>query len=327
MKYVIYDTNEYIRMIGGRPDLSFEMIDQNVALLHQSERRLGLTPIFNTTVAFELIQHLNSSKPDDQEKYIRACYALYIHCCNPIVCITKNPYVAYIEEKTGNIIIPTNRTLNFLKALSIAPTAQTIAENKDFIIEVENYLRDLKADFLANLQVLRNQYKNDDKGKKEFLHMVDSREYLQYRANTFLCSICQACKKINIMISSQSLSGMAATKAFIKTHRVHIEMWRIFDRDYGQGRYNLKNLKTANTGLDAEICYYAGARIDSCSIGVVSEERLFHQSARKALLGNLVLSIGQVREGNKINMMIKDLYYSIAKKVRDFVELQMLLLV
>lgn len=325
MKYVIYDTNEYLKMVG-RADRPFDEIEQAIARLHQCESRLHITPILNTTVAYELIQHLNSNKSEEQEKYIRACCALYVHCCNPIICVTKNPFVSYIEEKTRTALTPVDRTMKFLEALHSAPTVQTIAQNKEFIIEVENYLRDLKADFLANLQVIRNQYQNDDQGNKEFLQMIDSRDYLQYRTNAFLCSVCMTCKRYNIPMQTQWLSGIKATQEFLKKHRAHIEIWRVFDGDYARGRYNLNNLKTANTGLDAEICYYIGDTISDCSVGVVTEEKLFHRAAKRACLSNLVYSISHIKDGNRITMILKDCYYSLVKKVQDFIELRILLL-
>ena len=320
MKYVIYDTNEYVGIVG-RADRPFDEIERSVTRLHQCEHRLMLIPILNTTVAYELIQHLNSSKSEEQEKYIRACYALYIHCCNPIRGISKNPYVAYIEEKTENTIVSPDRTIQFLEALHSVPTTQTIANNKDFIIEVEKYIKDLKANFLKDLQAIRTQFQNDDQGTKEFLQMVDSKDYLQYRTNVFLCSICQISKKYNVSMRTQSLSGIEATKDFVKKHRTHIEIWRIFDREYGEGKYNLNNLKTANTGLDAEICYHVGTSHNNCAIGVVTEEKLFHRAAKKAFQSNMVLSIAQVRHANILTMSLKDCYYSFAKKVRDLIEL------
>lgn len=289
MQYIIYDTNEYLKL-GGKKHRSFEEIISYVDHMHDCEKKNSLIPIFNSTVAYELISHLSSNKVVTQNWYIRACYALYYHCLLENIVITKNPTAAYIKDVLGIETPEAERTLKFLKELYMNPSQKTIERNRGLIIEVKQYIQNLQTSWLHDLKSLRNMFgekKDDTKKMKDF---IDSQEYPAWRAKAFLDGVSRFCSRIpkNVIINNNTID------AFVNQYRTYIEVWRKFDRCYLEGKYILETEKTANTFWDAEICYHVGTKVNDTIIGFLTEEDQLHEASIKANQGNLLYRKSQI---------------------------------
>ncbi len=308
MQYVIYDTNEYVRMVGDS-NKPFNQIEESVARLHNCEQRLSLVPILNTTVAFELIKHLASNDPNELNLYIRACYALAIHCRPSFPIMTKNPIASYIENEFQKQLVSIDYLIKFLQEMINNPTPQTIAANSKLIERVDNYLYNVGINYLADLQRLRPQFQTQDDQRKWMLQIVNTKDYLQYRATSFLESLVVACREVD----SRKVITANTLRKFVQEHPTYIEIWREFDKKYIEGGYNLQKLKTANTFWDAEICYHLGTTVNNHKVYIVTEENMLHRAAKKAHQSNWMLKINQVHTFNKIRFYFRNFLALIQK--------------
>ena len=303
MQYVIYDTNEYVRMVGT-PNRPFEQIRESVERLHKSERRLSLLPILNTTVAYELIKHLASNNQEELDLYIRACYALAIHCGHSFPIMTKNPTAAYIEEKLHTSVAKVEYVTKFLQAVYNNPTQQTVNSNIVLINKIAQYQANFQADYLQSMQQLQPQFRTQAEQRRWMLKMIDTKEYLPYRSVTFLESVVQTLPLIQIDMPTESIIRPSEIKKLINEHRTYMEIWRGHDRVAA----NLSPISNANTFWDAEICYHLGTFMNGHKIYVVTEEKRLHQAAENAHQSNLMLYINQIFELNKMRFILRNLW-------------------
>lgn len=303
MQYVIYDTNEYVRIVGN-PNSTFDQISERVAHWHNCEQRLSLVPILNTTVAYELIKHLASNNQIELDLYIRACYALAIHCNPSFPIMTKNPTVAYIEEKLHASVAKVEYLIKFLQDIDNNPTQQTVNSNIVLINKIAQYQAHFQADYLRSMQQLQPQFRNQAEQRKWMRTMIDTKEYLPYRSATFLVSVEKALPLLQIDMPAESIISHRGIKKLIKEHRTYMEIWRGLDRVVA----NLSPISNANTFWDAEICYHLGTSMNGHKIYVVTEEKRLHQAAENAHQSNLMLYINQILELNKTRFILRNLW-------------------
>ena len=296
MLYIIYDTNEYLK-IGGKKHQSFDEIMSRVDDLRQCELQKFLQPIFNTTVAFELISHLLSHKTTIQNWYIRACYALYYHCLVKNVVITKNPTFSYVEQLLSESN-KTQRTIGFLKELYENPSVNTIERNKELIIEIKQYLHSVQSNWLKDLKDIRTKFHHKEDEKRRMRDFINSADYPLWRANAFLEGVLRV---IPYKVDKVSIINNNTINDFISQHPTYIEIWRRFDDTYMNGGYVLDDDKKANTFWDAEICYFVGTTINDNIVCVASEEDMIHTAAKKANQGKLLFKKSQILNSNNVN--------------------------
>lgn len=289
MKYIIYDTNEYLK-IGGKKHQSLDEIINRIDDLRECEKHKSLQPIFNTTVAFELISHLLSNKTSTQNWYIRACYALYYHCLSQEIIATKNPMVSYFEDLFG-VEKEVIRTIRFLKELYNNPSVRTIENNKVLIAEIKQYLHNVQSNWLHDLQSLRSKYQLKKSEKARALDFINSVDYPRWRAYMFLDSVLRT---IPFKVDRNSIINESAINDFITQHPTYIEVWRRFDETYINGGYVLDDDKKANTFWDAEICYFVGIKINDSIVCIASEEDMIHTASQKANQGTLLFKKSQI---------------------------------
>ena len=289
MAYIIYDTNEYLK-IGGKKHQSFDEVISRVDDLRDCEKRKSLCPIFNTTVAFELISHLMTNKTTTRNRYIRACYALYYHCLTRDVVVTKNPAVAYFENLFG-IEKQVVRTINFLEELYRNPSVRTIEKNRGLIVEIMQYTHGVQSSWLHDLRSIRkkDQFKKGEKTRT--IEFIKSADYPAWRAFVFLESVLRA---FPVKVDRYSIINDNAIKNFIEQHQTYIEIWRRFDETYISGKYKLDDDKTANRFWDAEICYYVGTKINDSIVCIATEANMIHTASQKANQGALLLKKCQI---------------------------------
>lgn len=290
MQYLIYDTNEYLKL-GGKKHRSFEEIISCVDHMHDCEKNKSLIPIFNSTVAYELISHLMSNKVVTQNWYIRACYALYYHCLLENIVITKNPTAAYIKDVLGLETPEAERTLKFLEELYNNPSYKTVERNRGLIVEVKQYIQNLQTSWLHDLKSLRYMSGDKKMDTKKMRDFIETQDYPVWRAKVFLEGVCRFCPRIpkNIIMNDNAIN------AFVNHHRTYIEVWRKFDRCYLEGKYILDTQKTANTFWDAEICYHVGTHINNTIVGFLTEENQLHEASAIANQGNLLYRRTQMK--------------------------------
>lgn len=296
MQYIIYDTNEYYAM-AGRSDRPFEEVAHTVDTLRLCEQQKGLVPIFNSTVAYELINHLCSDDLDVQNRYVRACYALYHHCHDSLPIVTKNPTAAYIEKTTGVQIVNISRTTGFLRELYEHPleAAGVLAYYNDLVTEVHQYRDFVKSSYLSDLQYLRQRYHDQKDERSSMVQFIESTDYPAYRAQTLLRSAVDYCQVHHMPLAESRLINEQTIRTFIGEHSTYIEICRDFDKTYVSGGFDLTKDSTANTFWDAEICYHLGARVFDKYICVVTEEGRLNKAAQKANQGDYMFKMNQIR--------------------------------
>lgn len=157
MQYIIYDTNEYYSMVG-RFDRPYEEITHTIDELRENEKRKNLVPIFNSTVTFELINHLCTEDIESQEKYLRACYALYYHCKDSLPVVTKNPTATYIENLFKVDYFPFERTIEFLDRIYNAPNPETIGRCVKIIQEISSFMNYHQMSYLGDFTINKKSF-------------------------------------------------------------------------------------------------------------------------------------------------------------------------
>lgn len=294
MRYVIYDTNEYYGMVGNS-NRSFQDIAHTIDELRENEQRKDLVPIFNSTVAFELINRLCTEDTESQDRYIRACYALYYHCRESLPVVTKNPIATYIENTFCTKGFPFERTIKFLECLYNNPTLENLGRNVCIIRDISNVVQHCQRSYLRDLQSVRELFELREEEHQKAKETQVRDKYFTWKTLTFLAGVVQTCTFERIEVNEKFVNENTI-QAFIEEHRTYLEISHRFDNIYVAGGFDLSNPKTANTFWDAEICYHLGTKINGNDVGVVTEEKQLHEAAQLAGQENLMLFRKQIYE-------------------------------
>ena len=217
--------------------------------------------------------------------------------------MTKNPTAAYIEEKIHATVAKVEYLIKFLQDIYNNPTQQTVNSNIVLINKIAQYQTNFQADYLQSMQQLQPRFRNQAEQRKWMRTMIDTKEYLPYRSATFLVSVEKALPLLQIDMPAESIISHRGIKQLIKEHRTYMEIWRGLDRVVA----NLSPISNANTFWDAEICYHMGTSLDGNKIYVVTEEARLHRAAKRAHQSNLMLNINQIRELDKIRLILRNM--------------------
>lgn len=292
---IVFDTNVY-RSWYGHPNLTPEAVKEKVAELTELEKRKGITPLMSSTVAMELLSHLQDESSTNYRSCLLASQAIYYHTGNekefrllplPEVQIAKEYFnQQYIEaENTQNAIG------QILYNIACNPTEDTVRDNINSIRQITEFLstaEDSLADEVDSLivnKVTPEQYKN----------WISSDHFKICTAQAMLCAVYM---RMNGVTKEQAMKKVSDSmiKRYIKSHPVALQFRSHFWSCFLNEGFDLRKKKRANSIWDEFIMACAGRSINDEPIRIVTREKNIHKAAEEVSCSDFFMTPEQYKK-------------------------------
>lgn len=291
---VVFDTNVY-RSWCGHPNLTPEAVKEKITELTEQEKRKGVTPLMSSTVAMELLSHLQDESSTNYRSCLLASQAIYCHTGNeeefrllplPEVQIAKEYFKKrYIEaENTQNAIG------QILYNIACNPTKDTVRDNMDSIRQITEFLSTAE-DFLADEvdsfidKVPPEQYKK----------WISSDCFKRCTAQAMLCAVYM---RMNGVTQEQAMKVVSNSmiERYIESHATALQFRYHFWSCFLNEGFDLRKKKRANSIWDESIMGCAGRFINDEPIRIVTGEKNIHKAAEEVSCSDFFMTPEQYKK-------------------------------
>lgn len=292
---VVFDTNVY-RSWYGHPNLTPEAVKEKVTELTEQEMSKGVKALMSSTVAMELLSHLQDESSTNYRSCLLASQAIYYHTGNEIeLRLLPLPEVQIAREYFNQQYIKAEDSQKaigqILYNIACTPTNNAVMENKENIRRISEFLsaaEDSLADEIDSLfrnEVTRKQY-------------IDWNSSAQFKRDTAQAMLCAVYMRMNEVTQEQAMGVVSNSmiERYIESHAAALEFRSHFWSCFLNEGFDLRKKKRANSIWDEFIMGYAGRFINEEPIRIVTGEKNIHKAAKVVGCSDFFMTPEQYRK-------------------------------
>lgn len=284
---VVFDTNAYRNLGAGRTAKETMTFVEEMLIKEES---LGIKAHMSTTVAMELLYHLQDNTLwKSYRSCIKAAPAMYLHCGDdsqfrllplPEAQIAKTFYgieassSVMTQQAIGQILYELSKgdatTISAKYSIELAKVHTFIADaDANLAMEMDSLL----AVFAPNYKHDWYPFVNDESNRRKYLNMVDSNEFDTCTAKAFIIAV-------GMMLHSKGLIQRVplyneldnAAEIYVKNYGPSLLFRRRFFKYLAGGGFDITKNSRANYMWDEQILHFAGQTVNGEPILMVTTD-------------------------------------------------------
>lgn len=324
----IFDTNIY-RVLAAKTD--FDEAKAFLGDVVAAERRAGYSAMLTTHVALELISHLlDDGDGNPSSICLKACRLMYAHCGNDTSYhAISMPHTQAARDVFGitaeNYMMSQEEIGKLLYRLSKGPVADVLDEHRENIERIRSYIQNSEKMFADSVIDMCHTFdpdfdgtfplfKDNEKGRKEYLSKVRSPQYKDGIAMNYLIDVRRDLRRQGYVSLKSDAALRKALPGYHAGVKAPVELMTYFMEHLTQGNFDVRTDSRANFLWDFHVMHVVGRTVRGEHMLLVTNDGPMREAAANAGYGEYVTDIFGYLD--RLGVTVPDRIYAAMKKPR-----------